>query len=365
LKYGNNEVCYPATLVLGDLIAEIQTGKYDLDNLAVAITQTGGQCRATNYLGLIKTGLSNAGFGHIPVIAVSFGGVYQNEQPGFKLPFFKIFNIMLYSILFGDALNQLYASCVVRERNRGESEQLFNSYMGRAEKIILENRHKKLLILLENAVDDFNKTAFFEDRKYEKVGLIGEIFVKYNNYGQAHITEWLREQGTEVEVPPMIDFFMQTFVNQTINHQNGIIRLGKIKQKLTPLLYRFFNKKMEKFEKIMQKSRFYQPHETIFEIACHAEKIIDLSNQFGEGWMLAGEAASFARRGINRVVCVQPFGCIANHIVAKGIERRIKQLYPEMNLLFLDIDGGMSAVNLQNRLKFLTGQVRPVNDRKF
>jgi predicted nucleotide-binding protein (sugar kinase/HSP70/actin superfamily) len=248
LKYGNNEVCYPATLVLGDLIAEIQTGEYDLDNLAVAITQTGGQCRATNYLGLIKTGLTNAGFGHIPVISVSFGSVYQNEQPGFKLPFFRIFNITVYAFLFGDALNQLYAACVVRERNRGESERLFHSYMEKGEKIVLENKHKKLTALLEDAVDDFNRTAIFEERKYEKVGLIGEIFVKYNSYGQAHITEWLREQGIEVEVPPMIDFFMQTFVNQTVNHQNGIIHPGKIKRKLMPLLYRFLNKKMARFE---------------------------------------------------------------------------------------------------------------------
>jgi predicted nucleotide-binding protein (sugar kinase/HSP70/actin superfamily) len=356
LKYGNNEVCYPATLVLGDLIAEIQTGKYDLDNIAVAISQTGGQCRATNYLGLIKTGLKNAGFGHIPVIVVSLGGVYQNEQPGFKLPFFRIFNIMIYSLLFGDALNRLYSSTVIRERNKGETEQLFNLYMDRAEKIILENSHKKLLALLENAVEDFNGIAIFEDKKFEKIGLIGEIFVKYNSYGQAHITEWLREQGFEVVVPPMLDFFMQTFVNRNVNNKNGLIRLGKIQQKLTLLLYGFFNKKLCKFEKIAQKSRFYHPHETIFEIARHAEAIIDLSNQFGEGWMIAGEVASFSLRGINRVVCVQPFGCIANHIVAKGIERRIKRLYPQMNLLFLDIDGGMAEVNLHNRLQFLMSQ---------
>ncbi|MDR0836553.1 MAG: 2-hydroxyacyl-CoA dehydratase [Tannerella sp.] len=355
LKYGNNEVCYPATLVLGDLISEIQTGKYDINNLAVAISQTGGQCRATNYLALIKTGLTNAGFGHIPVISVSFGGVYQNEQPGFKLPLFKIFNILIYSLLFGDALNRLYASTIVREQNKGKTEQLFHLYMGKAEEIILENKHKKLLSLLEHAVEDFNKIEIFEDKKYEKIGLIGEIFVKYNNYGQAHITEWLREQGIEVLVPPMIDFFMQTFVNQNVNNKIGIIKSGKLNQKLMSLFYGFIHKKMAKFEEIMQKSRIYYSHDTIFEIAGHAEEILDLSNQFGEGWMLAGEAASFAQHGINKVVCVQPFGCIANHIVAKGIERRIKQLYPQLNLLFLDIDGGMAEVNLQNRLKFLIG----------
>jgi predicted nucleotide-binding protein (sugar kinase/HSP70/actin superfamily) len=352
LCYGNNEVCYPATLVLGDLIAELQTGKYDLNNVAVAITQTGGQCRATNYLALIKQGLKNAGLGHIPTIAVALGGVYQNEQKGFKFPVFKIFNIVLHAFFFADILNQIFSAAIVREKEKGTSRQLFDFYMDEARKIVLENKPKKFFQLLENAVNDFNSLKI-EDKKLEKVGLIGEIFVKYNSYGQAHITDWLRAQGVEVETPPMTTFFMQTFVNQTINNDNGINRTNRLILKLLPLFYKFLNNRLKKFEKIAQRSRFYMPGESIFEIAEHAKEIIDLANQFGEGWLLAGEVAGFARRGVNRVVCVQPFGCIANHIVAKGIERRLKQFYPEMNLLYLDIDGGMAEVNLHNRLHFL------------
>ncbi|MDR0547590.1 MAG: acyl-CoA dehydratase activase-related protein [Dysgonamonadaceae bacterium] len=352
LKYGNNEVCYPATLVLGDLIAEIETGKYDLDNLAVAITQTGGQCRATNYLGLIKTGLKNAGYEQIPVIAVAFGDVLQNEQDGFKLPVTKIFNIALNALLFGDALNQMFASTVVREKEQGKSLQLFDLYMNKAVNLIENNKPKLFFELLENAVNDFNSIET-EDRQFEKVGLIGEIFVKYNNFGQAHITGWLRERNMEVVVPPMLDFFMQAFINQTTNLQNGIKRPNYLTQKLTPVLYQFLKKRTGKFEKIHKKHRFYEPCESIFDLADYAGEVIDLSNQFGEGWLIAGEVASFARRGINRVVCVQPFGCIANHIVAKGIERRLKEFYPAMNLLYLDIDGGMAEVNLHNRLEFL------------
>ncbi|MDR1632742.1 MAG: hypothetical protein LBR97_07685 [Dysgonamonadaceae bacterium] len=129
--------------------------------------------------------------------------------------------------------------------------------------------------------------------------------------------------------------------------------MSRLMLKLFPLFYRLLNNRLKKFEKITQQSRFYMPGESIFEIAEHAKEIIDLANQFGEGWLLAGEVAGFARRGVNRVVCMQPFGCIANHIVAKGIERRLKQFYPEMNLLYLDIDGGMAEVNLHNRLHFL------------
>lgn len=352
LKYGNNEVCYPATLILGDLIAELQTGKYDLNKVAVAITQTGGQCRATNYLAFIKQGLKNAGFGHIPTIAIAFGSVYQNEQKGFKLPIFKILTIGLYAFFFGDILNQIFSAAVVREKEKGKSQQLFDFYMNEARKIILENSPDKFLKLLENAVNGFNSLEI-EDRKLEKVGLIGEIFAKYNRYGQAHITDWLRGQGMEVETSPMITFFMQAFINQNVNRKNGINRTSRLALKLFPLFYRLLGNRLKKFEKIVQQSRFYHPHENIFEIAERAKEIIDLANQFGEGWLLAGEVAGFARRGVTRIVCVQPFGCIANHVVAKGIERRLKQLYPEINLLYLDIDGGMAEVNLHNRLHFL------------
>jgi predicted nucleotide-binding protein (sugar kinase/HSP70/actin superfamily) len=352
LKYGNNEVCYPATLILGDLIAELQTGKYDLNNVAVAITQTGGQCRATNYLALIKQGLKNAGFGHIPTIAIALGDVYQNEQKDFKFPVFKIFNIILHAFFFADVLNQIFSAMVVREKEKGKSQQLFDFYMDEARKIVLENKPKKFFNLLENAVNDFNSLEI-KDKKLEKVGLIGEIFVKYNGYGQAHITDWLRERGLEIETPPMTTFFMQTFINQTVNRKNGMNRINRLILKLFPLFYGLLNNRLKKFEKTAQLSPFYTLHENIFEIAEQAKKIIDLANQFGEGWLLAGEAACFVRRGVNRVVCVQPFGCIANHIVAKGIERRLKQFYPEMNLLYLDIDGGMAEVNLHNRLHFL------------
>lgn len=146
---------------------------------------------------------------------------------------------------------------------------------------------------------------------------------------------------------------MQTFINSKVNSQNGISRKGILSKISMPLVYHFLNKKMGEFDFILRKSRFYAPYENIYELAETAKDVLDLSNQFGEGWLIAGEVANFAKKDITRVVCVQPFGCIANHVVAKGIETRLKKLYPKMNLLFLDIDGGIAEVNLQNRLKFL------------
>lgn len=353
LKYGNNEVCYPATLVLGDLIAEIQTGKYDLDDLAVAITQTGGQCRATNYLAFIKMGLKNAGLEQIPVVSVATGGVHQNEQPGFSIPFRKIAGIAINAFLFGDMLNQLFSAAVARGTQPERAQELFDKYMQLGVETAERNDKKGFLPLLEKAVVEFNEIPLVEGRKVEKIGLIGEIFVKYNSYGQAHITEWLRQEGFEVVTPPMIHFFLQTFVNTRVNVKNGI-RQKTLSQKITmPIIYRLLNRKIKQYDKVFARSKFYSPLHSIFDIAGYASDIIDLSNQFGEGWLIAGDVANFSHQGINRVVCVQPFGCIANHVVAKGIERRIKDVYPDMNLLFLDIDGGMAEVNLHNRLKFL------------
>ena len=352
LKYGHNEVCYPSTLVLGDIIIALQSGKYDLDEVVVMITQTGGQCRATNYLAQIKAGLANAGFSHIPVVVLSTGKVYQNEQEAFKLPLLKYIQLIVYAVLYGDALQQMLSATVIREKKKGETRQLFEFYIDRGVEAVLANNYKLLLDLLGQAVADFNQLPVYE-RDYQKVGLIGEIYVKYNDYGQAYTSDWLRERGMEVVTPPIIDFFIQYFVNSKVNELNGISKTDRLMRFLRPVIWNYLNRRMNKVEAIMKSFRYFKPSESIYIKAVYASEALDLSNQFGEGWMIAAEVACYARSGVNRIVCVQPFGCIANHIVAKGIEKRLKKIYPDISLLYLDIDGGMAEVNLQNRLHFL------------
>ncbi|WP_280743740.1 MULTISPECIES: acyl-CoA dehydratase activase-related protein [unclassified Parabacteroides] len=352
LKYGNNEVCYPSTLVLGDIIIGLQSGKYDLNNVVVAITQTGGQCRATNYLSQIKTGLQNAGFAQIPVVVISSGKVYQNEQKAFKIPLLKFVNVLVYALLYADSLQKMYSSMIIREKKRGDTQALFDFYIERGIDAVKQNNAKAILQLMEQAVADFNQIPAYE-RIYTKIGLVGEIFVKYNNYGQAHITEWLRSKGMEVVTPPILDFLMQYFVNSEVNIENKVDRDTWLSRMLRPVFLSYMNKRINDIEAIMQDFKLYEPTESIFKKAEYAAEVLDLSNQFGEGWMIAAEVAVYARHGVNRVVCVQPFGCIANHVVAKGIEKRLKKLYPDMSLLYLDIDGGMAEVNLQNRLHFI------------
>ena len=352
LKYGHNEVCYPSTLVLGDIITALKSGEYNASEVVVMITQTGGQCRATNYLSQIKAGLENAGFPLVPIVVLSTGEVFQNEQEAFKLPLFKYSHIVAYAVLYGDALQQMYNSTVVRERTKGEARQLFDFYIERGIEAVLTNNGKLLLALLEQAVADFNQLPVYE-RDFIKVGVVGEIYVKYNSYGQAYTSDWLREKGMEVVTPPIIDFFTQYFVNSKVNEDNGVTKTDRFVKLLRPAIWRYLHKRMSSMEAIMKNYRYHIPSESIFMKAKYASEALDLSNQFGEGWMIAAEVACYARSGINRVVCLQPFGCIANHIVAKGIEKRLKMLYPEVSLLYLDIDGGMAEVNLHNRLHFL------------
>lgn len=352
LMYGNNEVCYPSTLVLGDIISTLQSGVYDVKDVVIAITQTGGQCRATNYIAQIKSGLTNAGFNDIPVIALTSGDTFQNDESEFKLDWKKLAKIAVPLVLYGDGLQQMHSAITIREKKEGASKELFDFYIERGIDAVRANSPKQLMRLLEQAVADFNDVPI-EDKNYSKVGLIGEIFVKYNNYAQANITEWLRSKNVEVSTPPLLDFLLQFFVNNKVNEANGLSSSTVLSKVLTPLIWNYVNRKIRKSEKILSKFKFYEASESIYSKAEAASEVLDLSNQFGEGWLIPGEIAHYARKGVDKVVCIQPFGCIANHIVAKGVEKRIKEIYPNMSILYLDIDGGMAEVNLQNRLHFM------------
>jgi predicted nucleotide-binding protein (sugar kinase/HSP70/actin superfamily) len=354
LKYGHNEVCYPSTLILGDIIKALQSGEYDLNHTAAAITQTGGQCRATNYIAQIKTGLTRAGFDRVPVVAVAMGQSYQTKQSGFDLPWGKLMFPIINAVLFGDALYQMYNAVTVREKMQGEAQRSFDFYMKCAHDLIIQKQSGRLSHLLKQAVADFNMIPVHR-RELTKIGLVGEIFVKYNHHAQAYISQWLRERDMEVMTPPILDFAMQYFVNSQVNHACGIESMSPVEKLLQPVFLNRVNSRIRATEKVLKDFRFYSPSHSIFEKAQCAAEILHLSNQFGEGWMIAAEVATYAERGVNKVVCVQPFGCIANHIVAKGIEKRLKQRYPSMDILYLDIDSGIAEVNLQNRLHFMIG----------
>lgn len=351
LKYANNEICYPATLVVGSIIKGLQSGKYNFDEIAIGITQTGGQCRASNYIALIKNALIAAGYDTIPVISVAFGNDMMNEQPGFKLKLTGNLSIALFSLLYTDCISKLYYAAVVREKTKGIAKKLRVKYIDLALPYIKKRSTKGLLRLFEQAINEFDANIEHKDN-IPIIGLVGEIYVKYNSFSHKNVLEWLSDQGIEVVAPSMYNFFINSFVNKHINKKHFIKEVD-LPLIVTDTIYKIVYACAKRFDKIGKKFRYYRPFADIFHDAELASKIINLSANFGEGWLIPAELASFAENKIFNAVSLQPFGCIANHVISKGIEKRIKKIYPQMNLLFLDFDGGTSEANIFNRLHFM------------
>lgn len=355
LKYANNEVCYPATLIVGDVIKALKTGRYQPAEVAVAITQTGGQCRASNYLPLIKKALVDAGFPDVPVISVTFGDMMGNYQPGFKMNWLKLMPVAIRSVLYTDCLAKLYYASVVREKEKGQARALTEHYLEEAKRLIRNGQTRKLYDLLAQAVQDFAEIS--THAVYPKIGVVGEIFLKFNPFAQQKVTDWLTEQHIEVVPPLMTNFFLQSFVNQEAWNKAHLQR-SHLPSSVMRWIYRLIWKEIACVNHIGARHPFFTPFEDIFRLAREASRVITLNAQFGEGWLLPGEIVSYASQGIHNVVSLQPFGCIANHIVAKGMEKRITKLFPDMNLLSLDFDSGVSEVNVTNRLLLFTHNLK-------
>ncbi len=351
LKYADNEICYPATIVIGDVIKALQSGKYNRDEVAVGITQTGGQCRASTYLSLIKKALISAGFEDIPVIAIGTEGKVINSQPGFEVNWLKLLPTVFAALCFADSLSAMYYSTVARETRKGASDRLLEKYLRAVQPRMLRRDVATIFRLLKRAVTEFNAVPV-DTVPRPRIGIVGEIYIKYNSFGNQNVVNWLVSQGVEPVVPPLIDFFLQSFVNFDVNKRQNI-RRASLSDVVIYFFEQYANRFVSRTNRIMRHYSRYEPSHDIRDMSAKAAEILNLANQFGEGWLIPGEIAAFAESGVNNVVSVQPFGCIANHVVSKGVEKRIRDRYPDMNLLFLDFDSGMSEVNILNRLHFM------------
>jgi predicted CoA-substrate-specific enzyme activase len=351
LKYAHNEVCYPATLVVGDIIKALQSGKYDRDKIAIGITQTGGQCRATNYLSLIKRAMDQIGFHDVPLIGLGMPDGTFNEQPGFDVPWLKILKPTFITLLFADALSEIYYATVSKEEDGTQSKALKDKYIKLGIELLEKKESNKLFKLLEDAIAEFNQVPIAYPNP-KTVGIVGEIYLKYNSFAQYYIIDWLIENHIEVRIPPMLEFMIQAFVNGEVQRKEFIAEKKGLYwgEAIAELLSNHY---IEKMEKVKKQFRYYTPGDSIREAAAMGEEILNLNHQFGEGWLIPSEIVGFIKKGVNDVICLQPFGCIANHVIGKGMEHKIKQRYPQANLLYLDFDSGVSKVNILNRLHFL------------
>ncbi|MDR1497039.1 MAG: acyl-CoA dehydratase activase-related protein [Puniceicoccales bacterium] len=351
LQHANNEICYPATLVIGDFIRALKSGNYRHDEIALGITQTGGQCRATSYLALIKRALITAGYPNVPVVAVgTVAGAVANEQPGFSLQWRGNIRLLAESMLYADHIGQMYNATAPREKTPNGAARLRDDFVAAGAAATLRRDMDSLRELLARAVTEFN--AMSREIALPRVGVVGEIYVKYNSTGNRNIVEWLIRQGVEPVVPPLTDFFLQEIPNRSYNRKAALSRRSW-SDLIDPIAYQLIRYWQSRYDRIAKNFRYHRPVENVFKKAESAKRIVNLAAQYGEGWLIPAELASFAESGVNNAVSLQPFGCIANHLISKGIEKRIRELYPRMNLLFLDLDSGASEANLFNRLHFI------------
>lgn len=349
LKTINNDMCYPAVLVAGDIAKAFKSGKYNPEETAVILTQTGGQCRASSYISLIKKGLSDAGLDDVSVISISNDEI--SFLQGFEIDKKALVKRLGLGIIFADPLAQMYLSTHVKEKKKGTSAALHEKYLSRMGKGIENADFHYLLNLLKEAVAAFNKIEI-ENPVVPKIGLVGEIFVKYNIFSNGNIIEWLSSQGVEVILPPLQSFFAQHFINETY-HQHALFKRSIAERVKLSLLEIYSKYYVGQVEKVMQKFQFYRKCHDLRKLSEITGAVVSLANQAGEGWLLTAEMIALLNDGINNIVCLQPFGCISNHITGRGMENKLREMFPDLNLLALDMDAGASEVNILNRLHFM------------
>ena len=360
LKFANNEVCYPATLIVGDIIKALKSGKYDLQNTAVVMSQTGGQCRATNYAGLIKRAMVSNGFQDVPLLTLGVTASTSeasgstddkqdyNEQEGFNIPWLKYSQIIITAILYGDAINEMYNACIVRERQPGIARELRDKYMRLIDEPIAQNSAKGLIKLLEQAAEEFDQMTI--DREVPRVGIVGEIFLKFNPFSHQYLEQHIIQKGIEVVPPLLAPFFLQEFVNVEVQ-KHMRLSCTKVPDFVVKGAYKgLIGRRLKQVNKAASKFRYFRRFTNIYDDAKEVKGLVSLAAQFGEGWLLPADIVGYIRDGVDNIISLQPFGCIANHVISKGIEKRLHDRFPQLNLVSLDFDSGVSEVNVTNRL---------------
>ena len=360
LKFANNEVCYPATLIVGDIIKALKSGKYDLQNTAVVMSQTGGQCRATNYAGLIKRAMIANGFQDVPLLTLGVTASTSeasgstddkqdyNEQEGFNVPWLKYSQIIITAILYGDAINEMYNACIVRERKPGIAKELRDKYMHLIDEPIARNSAQGLVKLLGQAAEEFDQMTL--DKELPKVGIVGEIFLKFNPFSHQFLEQHIISKGIEVVPPLLAPFFLQEFVNVEVQ-KHMRLSCSKVPDFVVRGAYKgLVGRRLKQINKAASRFRYFRKFTNIYDDAKEVNGLVSLAAQFGEGWLLPADIVGYLRDGVDNVISLQPFGCIANHVISKGIEKRLHERFPHLNLVSLDFDSGVSEVNVTNRL---------------
>lgn len=351
LRYVHNDACYPAIIVVGQLMRALKSGMYDLSNTSVIISQTGGGCRATNYIAFIRKALRDANMEQIPVIGLNTGtssGLESN--PGFKLTI-PIFNKLMRGLIYGDLLMRVLYRVRPYEKVPGSANRLYEYWVQHCQESLINGTKKDYNENLRQIVKDFDTLELHEDLVKPKVGVVGEILVKFHPTANNNIVELLESEGAEAVVPDLADFLLYSAFDNSIKYEklSGSF-WGMVAGKLSINRIESYRKEMKK---ALTASKRFEAPKPIAEIAKYAQQHLSLANQSGEGWFLTGEMVELIHSGVNNIVCLQPFACLPNHITGKGMFRELRRSYPSANIAPIDYDPGASEVNQLNRIKLM------------
>ena len=358
LKYVHNDTCYPAILVIGQFIDALQSGRYDPDRVALILFQTGGGCRASNYIHLLRKALEKAGMGHVPVISLSLAGL--EKHPGFRLTLPLVMK-MMYGVLYGDLLMTLVNQCKPYETERGAAQALADSWTERLAEEMTSGRagYRQVKANYRRILDQFAAIPVERTEKV-KVGIVGEIFVKYSPLGNNNLEQFLVDEGAEAVVPGLLDFCLYCVYNNLLDRK--LYGMQKQAQLAYRIAYRYLvAKERDMIEAIRDHGRFEPP--TLFTHTVGlVQGTISMGVKMGEGWLLTAEMLELADKGVGNIVCTQPFGCLPNHICGKGMMKPIKERNPDVNIVAIDYDAGATRVNQENRLKLMLANARQRGD---
>ena len=360
LKYTHNDTCYPAILVVGQMMDALLSGKYDVNKTALIMFQTGGGCRASNYISLIRKALKKADMEQVPVISLNFYGM--ESHPGFKLTP-KIMHSMIYAVCYGDLIMSLVNQVRPYEINKGDAESLADRWTAKlgAELANDKIRYRKVKDNYRAIIADFAKIPMNRTQK-PKVGIVGEIFVKYSPLANNDLERFLISEGAEVVVPGLIDFCLYCIYNSIVDYR--LYGKNKKTHLVWKFAYRFFSKKKNDISQLIKEEGTFDGWTDFDKIIDIASSVISLAVKMGEGWLLTSEMVELAESGCANIVCTQPFGCLPNHICGKGMMKPLKELMPDINIVAIDYDAGASRVNQENRLKLMLSNAKRIMAEK-
>jgi len=351
LKYVHNDTCYPALLVIGQLLEAVKSGEYDTRKIGLLISQTGGGCRASNYIHLLRKALEKAGLEYIPVVSVNMSGLESN--PGFKMSL-PVLRRLAAGMIYGDLIVWLANQCKPYEATAGTTDKLIDTW---TDKLVELFGHGKALRknemgeIMKQITSDFAEIEIVGERDKPRVGIVGEIYVKYAPLGNNGLEQFLLDEGCEPVVPGLTDFMIFKINNRAVDVD--LYKGNKLKKILASTFQKYIEGLQAGMIEAVKTRPVFRPMGTFADLQKLIKGYLGYGNKMGEGWLLTAEMLELIHQGTNNIVCTQPFGCLPNHVVGKGMIRRLKDDYPNSNIVAIDYDPGATKINQENRVKLM------------